>query len=1389
MKKILCILFAFGLISMSSYAQVASYNFSQVTNTFDTLTAPVKTLVPTTTVTGNYYVDTNVTSGSATTYTGIGLPIGFTFTYNGTNFNVFGVQENGWISLGQDSVNMTTSSATAPISATSTASAALQNRISAFGRALVGKTTGSQLSYVTLGSAPSRVLVIEWKRFRRSTNTSAANDNINFQIRLYETSNTVEFDYGTVTYSSTTASTVQVGLRGTAASGIAPTDFNNRTSTTGWTTTTAGTTANATLPISSAIYPASGLTYIFSTPVQVDAGISLINSPTTTLITKGINNIAVTIKNFGTDTLTSATIAWSVNGVSQTSKPWSGKIGIGITNGPDTLGTYNFAAPGLYTIKAWTTNPNGTADANHSNDTITKIVYVNGYATLPFSENFDKPWITGDNEVPSLYWANTPNTGNSSWRRNDDVTSAAWTTNATTGAYTPTGVAPTTHSARFHSRSALAATPGMLDAFVNFSTTGSKILKFWHINTSGNDSLDIYISNDSGATFNFVHQYVASAAWTQYTLNLGSSTSPKTIIRFKATNDAPANTSTDIGLDSIQVYMQPANDMAAISLLAPVTGCGHTASDTVTIRVANLGAATQTNVPVSYLLNGTLYGPEAIATINSGDTINYTFTHHANLSTAGTYALKAYIGLSTDINRLNDTVSAKITSYSAISSFPFLEDFNNPAGQYFFTLNAAANAGAMFRDTSGVNNTGCAFLTGFSSSTGWTGTGTIPASAAYGTYVTHHATLASCSINATAQTSLRMKFDLKQQYYTQLTYTWLVLIANGTDTLADMNGTKYYNPTTTNADPFTTRTFDLSTYAGTSFNLEFVSSCKYNAAAGAPGNNNYIDNINIYVPSANDAGITAINTPSYPVSLGTDSVSVTLKNYGSSKLTIASIGWSVNGITQTPHSYTNTPGLASNATAGPIKIGNYNFATAGFYKIKVWTSQPNGASDGDNTNDTISKVVYAQPYAAIPFLEGFDSTWINKNAIKDVPSIYWSNNPATGDDSWRRNDDTLSASWTNSSGGTNGFYAPAGADSTIHSARFHTWDALKGTSGDMDVFLNFNQAGGKQLDFWYMNVDGTDSLSVYLSTDAGVTFNFLQKYLTATTWTADTLYLGNSTSTHCVLRFKTVSDYTNTDIGIDQVKVTLISGALSVGVSATSNTVCAGSADTLSAHSTGGSGAYTYSWTSTPSGFTATSANPVVKPIVNTIYTVIVSDGTSTATNSVAVTVNPLPVVALGKDTSICKNKTITLDAGTGETSYQWSNGKSTETIVVDSTFANASGIATVWAEAINSNGCVSLKDTIVIHFVSCTGINEYNNNASIEMFPNPSTGLTSIAVNGLSNNAELTIYTLEGQSILSKNVTNNSITTLDLTNLSKGIYLVKLYNQDTNIMSKLIIQ
>lgn len=57
----------------------------------------------------------------------------------------------------------------------------------------------------------------------------------------------------------------------------------------------------------------------------------------------------------------------------------------------------------------------------------------------------------------------------------------------------------------------------------------------------------------------------------------------------------------------------------------------------------------------------------------------------------------------------------------------------------------------------------------------------------------------------------------------------------------------------------------------------------------------------------------------------------------------------------------------------------------------------------------------------------------------------------------------------------------------------------------------------------------------------------------------------------------------------------------------------------------------TYSWTSTLAGFTSTAANPTVTPLVTTTYTVVetITATGCTDTNSVVVTVNPLPDTSL----------------------------------------------------------------------------------------------------------------------------------------------------------------
>jgi hypothetical protein len=145
----------------------------------------------------------------------------------------------------------------------------------------------------------------------------------------------------------------------------------------------------------------------------------------------------------------------------------------------------------------------------------------------------------------------------------------------------------------------------------------------------------------------------------------------------------------------------------------------------------------------------------------------------------------------------------------------------------------------------------------------------------------------------------------------------------------------------------------------------------------------------------------------------------------------------------------------------------------------------------------------------------------------------------------------------------------------------------------------------------------------------------------------------------------TVTDGVTSCQGTDIVIVTITGSPLSVTTSATPTAICLGSSTQLNALASGGSGVYTYSWTSVPAGFTSTLSNPVVSPLVNTTYNVTVNDGSSNVTGNVAVTVNAVPTAAITPATAtICAGASSTLTAS-GGTSYLWSNAATTAAITV----------------------------------------------------------------------------------------------------------------------------
>ncbi len=93
----------------------------------------------------------------------------------------------------------------------------------------------------------------------------------------------------------------------------------------------------------------------------------------------------------------------------------------------------------------------------------------------------------------------------------------------------------------------------------------------------------------------------------------------------------------------------------------------------------------------------------------------------------------------------------------------------------------------------------------------------------------------------------------------------------------------------------------------------------------------------------------------------------------------------------------------------------------------------------------------------------------------------------------------------------------------------------------------------------------------------------------------------------------------------DTVVVTVTGSALSVTATVAPDTICLGDTVFLNAIATGGSGTYTYIWSSVPAGFTSTVHNPYATPTISTNYTVVVNDNYNNASNNIAVVVRPLP--------------------------------------------------------------------------------------------------------------------------------------------------------------------
>lgn len=139
---------------------------------------------------------------------------------------------------------------------------------------------------------------------------------------------------------------------------------------------------------------------------------------------------------------------------------------------------------------------------------------------------------------------------------------------------------------------------------------------------------------------------------------------PIAVVTTDIDGEARNATTPDMGADE---FTPLANDIAILSILAPVNGCGYS-SEQVRIRIKNLGGDPITVAELYYTINGGAPVHETFnGTIASNATTDYTFTTLANVAAPGTYIIDAWVDLVGDPNNLNDTIN----NYSFYSGYDF----------------------------------------------------------------------------------------------------------------------------------------------------------------------------------------------------------------------------------------------------------------------------------------------------------------------------------------------------------------------------------------------------------------------------------------------------------------------------------------------------------------------------------------------------------------------------------------------------------------------------------------------------------------------------------------------------------------------------------------------
>lgn len=173
--------------------------------------------------------------------------------------------------------------------------------------------------------------------------------------------------------------------------------------------------------------------------------------------------------------------------------------------------------------------------------------------------------------------------------------------------------------------------------------------------------------------------------------------------------------------------------------------------------------------------------------------------------------------------------------------------------------------------------------------------------------------------------------------------------------------------------------------------------------------------------------------------------------------------------------------------------------------------------------------------------------------------------------------------------------------------------------------------------------------------------------------------------------------------------------------------------------------------------------------------------GCDSLINQVTLTIDPLPVVDLGGDTTICDTVVLVLDAGPG-VSYTWSpSGNTGQT-------ENVSSAGTYSVDVTDVNGCVGSGSVVVTVDICSIGISE-NETVNMTVYPNPTADFVSLSFDKLSDEISLFMTDINGRIVWSQSNVVNTQLSVDMTSFESGIYFIHISNGKNSNSVKVVKQ